>query len=119
MTNPVQREAQLSPLDQIRLAEAEVTRKIAIARKDREHTLANVQAQAKILLDEARENGKRTGRTQYREIVSEAEEEARAILAESDHRAEEIRRKGSRYMDIAVRRVVNIITGMEEDTADL
>ena len=119
MANPAQGEAQLSPLDQIRLAEAAVTRKIAIARTDKEHTLANAKAQAKILLDEARENGKRTGRTQYREIVSEAEEEARAILAGSDHRAEEIRRKGSRYMDIAVRQVVNIITGMEEDVADI
>jgi vacuolar-type H+-ATPase subunit H len=119
MAHPAQGETQLSPLDQIRLAEAAVTRKIAIARKDREHTLANAKAQAKILLDEARESGKRTGQTQYREIVSEAEEEARAILAESDHRAEEIRQKGSQYMDIAIRRVVNIITGMEEEAEDI
>lgn len=119
MTNPALREAQLSPLDQIRLAEADVTRKIAMARKDREHTLTKAKAQAKVLLDEARESGKRKGQTQYREIVSEAEEEARAILAESDHRAEEIRQKGIRYMDIAIRQVVNIITGMEEGAADI
>lgn len=119
MAIPAQGEAQLSPLDQIRLAEATVTRKIAIARKDREHTLANAQVQAKILLDESRESGTRKGQIQYREIVSEAEEEAIAILAEADHRAEEIRQKGSRYMDIAVRRVVNIITGMEDEAVNI
>ena len=119
MTNPTLRDPQLSPLDQIRLAEADVTRKIAMAREDREHTLTKAKAQAKILLEEAQESGKRKGQTQYREIVSEAEEEARAILAESDHRAEEIRQKGTRYMDFAIRQVVNIITGMEEGAADI
>lgn len=119
MTKSALGEGHLSPLDQIRLAEADVTRKIAIARKDREHTLANAKVQAKILLDEARESGKRKGQLEYREIVSEAEEEARVILAGSDHRAEELRRKGSRYMDIAIRRVVNIITGMEEEAVDI
>jgi len=117
MTNPGLREPQLSPLDQIRLAEADVTRKVAIAREDSEHTLANAKAQAKIILDKARESGKRRGQSQYREIVSEAEEMARVILAESDHLAEELQQKGIRYMDSAVRQIENIITGMEEDLA--
>lgn len=119
MTNPAFGEAQLSPLDQVRLAEADVTRKVAVAREDSEHTLTKAKAQAKILLDEARESGKRKGQTQYREIVSEAEEEARAILAGVDHRVKELRREGSRYMDIAVCQVVNIITGMEEGGTDV
>jgi vacuolar-type H+-ATPase subunit H len=119
MTNPIPRETQLSPLDKIRLAEADVTRKIAMARKDGEHTLTKAKTQAQIIVEEAQESGKRKGQTLYRDIVSEAEEEARAILAESDHRAVEIQRKGFRYMDIAVRQAVNIITGMEEDSVSI
>lgn len=114
MTNPTLDDVKLSPLDQIRLAEADVTRKIAIAREERERTLAYASEEAKKLLDEAQESGKRKGITRYREIIDEAEEKAQAILAGSEHQAEELRRKGSWSMDIAVRRVIHIITGMEE-----
>ena len=119
MANPSLGEAQLSPLDQIRMAEAEVTRKIAVAREGSEHTVINAKAQAKLLLDEARKSGERKGQAQYQEIVSEAKEEAKAILAGADHQVKELRRKGNRYMDIAVRQVVNIITGMEEGGTDI
>lgn len=117
MTNPIASEAQLSPLDQIRQAEADVTRKIAMAREDNERTLADAKAQVRMLLDRAKESGHRKGEAQYRGIVFEAEEVARAILAESDHWADELQQKGVRTMDSAVRQVVNIITGMEEDKA--
>jgi vacuolar-type H+-ATPase subunit H len=111
-------ETQLSPLDQIRQAEADVTRKVAMAREDSEHKLAEAKAQAKTRLAKARKSGKRKGQAQFREIVSEAEEVTRAILAESDHWAEELQQKGIRYMDYAVRQVVDIVSGMEEGVAD-
>ena len=117
MANPAAGEAQLSPLDQVRLAEANVTRKVAAALKNREHSLTKTKAQAKLLLDEARQRGEREGQIQYREIVSEAEEKARAVRAGANHEAEELRLRGSRKMGVAVRRVVNIITGIEEDEA--
>jgi vacuolar-type H+-ATPase subunit H len=113
MTNPALREAQLSPLDQIRIAEADVTRKIAAAREQREHLLAKAKARANELLNEAEESGRREGQIAYREIVAKAEEEAKAILAGANHRAKELRRAGNRQMDTAVRQVVNIVTGME------
>ena len=106
--------AQLSPLDQIRAAEADVTRKIAKARKDREHILAKTRAQANEMMIEAQENGQREGQLQYRQILSVAEEEAKAILAEAKQRAYELQHQSSQYMDTAVRHVVNIVCGMEE-----
>ena len=115
MANPALGEAQLSPLDQVRLAEANVTRMVAAALENNEHTLMEAKAQAKLLMDEARQNGEREGRNQYREIISGAEEEARAVRAVAVHRAEELRKKGNRRMNIAVHRVINIITGMEEE----
>ena len=117
MANPEVGEAQLSPLDQVRLAEANVTRQVAAALENSEQSIKKAKAQAKLLLDEARQKGEREGQIQYREIVSEAEEKARAVRADADHEAEELRLRGSRKMDIAVRRVVNIVTGIEEDEA--
>lgn len=117
MANPAEGEAQLSPLDQVRLAEANVTRKVAAAHDNSEHSLTDAKAQAKLLLDEARQNGERKGQIQYREIVSEAEEKARAVRAGADQQVEELRQKGGQKIGVAVRRVVNIITGIEEDEA--
>ena len=113
MINPGQRDAHLSPLDQIRLAEADVTRKIAKVREDHERILTNAQTQAKEMVVAAEESGQREGETQYREIIFEAEEEAKAILAGAKHQATALRRKGNRHMDTAVRQVVNIVTGMD------
>lgn len=109
-----QKEAQLSPLDQIRLAEAEVTRKIAVARRDCEQILADAKTEAQLQLVDARENGKRKGRARFRDIVTEAEEEARAIRAGAEHRARLLLRQGNRKMDIAIHQVVNIVTGTVE-----
>jgi vacuolar-type H+-ATPase subunit H len=106
--------AQLSPLDQIRAAEADVTRKIAKARKDREHILAKTRAQANEMMIEAQESGRLEGQRQYRQILSEAEEDAKAILAEAKQCAQELQHQGSQYLNTAVRHVVIIVCGMEE-----
>ena len=117
MANPAGGKAQLTPLDQIRLAEVNVTRKVAAALENSDHSLTNAKTQAKLLLDEARQKGKHKGQIQYREIISEAEEKARAVRAGADQQVEALRQKGGRKMGAAVRRVVNIIAGSEEDEA--
>lgn len=111
-------ETRLSPLDQIRLAEAEVTRKIAAARRDCEEILADAKAEAQVLLDSARARGKRRGQVRYREVIAEADEEARGIRAGAEHRANMLRAQGKGRMGLAIHEVVNIVTGMDEGTSE-
>ena len=104
-------ETELSPLDQIRMAEANVARKIALSRELAEIRVAQARFQARLLVDEARESGKRDGLARYQEIISKAEEEAGAILAESHARVEMLRCEGNRRMDTAVDQVVETLLG--------
>lgn len=106
-----QMKTELSPLDQIRMAEANVARKIALSRELAEIRVAQAGFQARLLVDEARESGKRDGQARYQEIISTAEEEARAILAESHARVETLRCEGIRRMDMAVDQVVETLVG--------
>ena len=107
-----------SPLDQIRHAEAEVTRRVAAARRAAEATSQKVQAQAEGIKYHACETGQLEGQAQYREIIFRAEEEARALVAQAHSQAEIMRRQGDLCMDDVVRRAVEIVVGLEEETAD-
>lgn len=99
----------LSPLDQIRLAEAEVTRKIVAAREASEHAIAEARAQAALLKKQAHDAGARQGQIRHKEIVSRAEEEARAIDEHAHNQAGELRRKGQTRMDVAIEEVTSIV----------
>lgn len=105
--------AELSPLDQIRQSEAEVTRQIAAARESAETKVAEARAQATQLKRQAREAGSRAGQASYREILTTAEEGAQVIQAQANQRARELRRKGETRMEEAIRRAVALVIGFE------
>jgi vacuolar-type H+-ATPase subunit H len=102
-----------TPLDQIRQAEAEVTRKIAAAREATKLTVSDAQVQAAVILDKARETGRREGQAQYREITSKAEDETRALIAQANQQADELHRNGEQRMEAAFRWAVNVVIGLE------
>ena len=107
--------AELSPLDQIRLAEAEITRKTVTAREDSERRLAEARTQAARIKKQAREAGTRAGKVQYKEIVSRAEEEACAITAHAQNQVENLQQKGRSRMEMAVEYAVSIVLGLDKD----
>lgn len=118
MSSPTKAEAEFSPLDQIRQTEADVVRQIASAREAAGHTVAQAKTQAKDLLGDARQIGGREGEKRYREIVSNAEEEAQAIIAQARKRAERLRRRGRQRLAIGVRQAMNVVIGLEEAGED-
>jgi vacuolar-type H+-ATPase subunit H len=108
----------LSPLDQIRQVEAEVTRQIAAAREAADHTISEAGSQVSGLLDEARVSGRHRGQTRYKEIISGAEEEARALVSQAHNQADDLRRKGKRRMTTAVRHAASLVIGLEGSSED-
>lgn len=109
-------EAERSPVDQIRQAEAEVTRRVAAARKVADQALAIAQSQAADLKRQAVQAGRRDGEARYQEIISQAENEARAILAQARSQAQQLCQDGNLRMDDAVRHAVAIIIGRDSET---
>ena len=118
MSSPTKTEAEFSPLDQIRQTEADVVRQIASAREAAGHTVAQAKTQAKDLLDDARQIGGREGEKRYREIISNAEEEAQAIIAQARNRAEHLRRRAGQRLAVGVRRALDIVIGLDEAGED-
>ena len=109
-------EAERPPVDQIRQAEAQVTRRIAAARRVADQALANAQSQAADLKRQALQAGRRDGKARHQEIMSQAEEEARAILAQARSQAQQLCQDGTRRMDDAVGHAVAIILGQDAET---
>jgi len=112
-------ELELSPLDQIRQTEAEVTRKIAATRKVAEQLVEDAHKQAAILKREARESGTREGQARYKALISKTEEEAQALIAEAQSQAKKLRRHGKERMQIGVNRGANFVINLAEDTKDI
>jgi vacuolar-type H+-ATPase subunit H len=111
-------DTELSPLDQIRQAEADVTRQIAAAREAAARTVVEARRHVRDLLDEAREMGRRRGQIRYKEIVSQAEEESQALVFQAHNQAESLHHTGKRRMSTAVRQAVNLVIGLQDDGAD-
>lgn len=108
-------EIDLSPLDQIRQTEAEVTRKIAAAREHSEQILRDAHRQANAIKREASEAGRQEGEARYRTIISRTEEESRAIVAEAKAQARKLRKRGQGRMHTGVRLAINFIIVQEEN----
>lgn len=108
-------EHELSPLDRVRQAEAGVAGRIAGSREEAERTVARAGEQARVLIEEGREVGRREGQAQYRRLILQAQDEARAICLESQERVAVLRRAEVEWMDAAVRRVVAILTAAGEE----
>lgn len=108
-----QPETMLSPLDQIRQAEAEVTRRLAAVREAAALRVEEAHKQAANLKSAAWELGMREGQARYRAIIQQAEEEASEIVAQAQLRCERLRRQGEQRMPEAVALVVNLVIGVE------
>ena len=104
---------ELSPLDQIRLVEAEITRKIAAGREASARLIAEARVQAARFKKEAREAGNREGQIRYKEIVSKAEEDAQAIMAHAHNQAYDLRRKGQARMETAIQEAISVVLGVK------
>lgn len=104
---------ELSPLDQIRQTEAEVTRRIAAAREAAEKTVEKARGEAAKRKAAAREAGRLEGQAQLKENLARAEEEARALVAQAHHQADELRRRGRQRMHKAVQFAICVVLGLE------
>jgi len=118
MRSPPNPEVRLSPLDQIRHVEAEITRQIAAARETAEKTVAQERTQAARLKREAQEAGRREGQSRYKDLVADAEGETRVIVTQAHQRAEDLRQRGQRQMSKAIHHAVKIILGDIESPED-
>jgi vacuolar-type H+-ATPase subunit H len=108
-------EFELSPLDQIRQTEAEVTRRIAAAREMAEQRVDQARKETASMVAQAREAGLREGQVRYQEIILEAKEEAKQFEVNAQRQSEEIRLRGEQRMEQAVQQVVSIVIGLEDD----
>ena len=108
----------LSPLDQIRQVEADIVRQVAAAREAADEKIKHAQNQVKEILVQARESGRNQGASRYKTIVSNAEEEAHAIVSQAHNKANRLRHKGKQRMSAAVRQAVNLIVYVEDDGED-
>lgn len=106
-------EVELSPLDQIRQAEAEVTRLLAAVRETAGLRVEEAHRQAASLKSAAWEQGMQEGRARYQVIIQQAEEEARELVAQAQLRCERLRCQGEQRMPKAVAWVVNLVIGFE------
>ena len=103
----------LSALDQIRLAEAEITRKVVKAREAAEQSLINARAEAVLLKKQADEAGNREGQIRFKGIVSKAEDEAHALVAHAHNQATDLRRRGQAHMETAIQEAISILLGVK------
>lgn len=114
MTEPLSA-VELSPLDQIRLAEAEIARKTVAARENLERSLIEARKRAAKIKEDARKIGTRAGKVQFKEMVSGAEEEAYAITAHAQHQADSYHQKGYSRMERAIEYAADIVLGLKTD----
>jgi vacuolar-type H+-ATPase subunit H len=103
------------PLDQIRQAEAEATRRIAAAHETVKQTIDNAHAHVTQIKSQAREAGISAGKQQYNQIVANAEEEARILIAQANQLAENLRRTGEQRINEAVRYAMGVVVGQKGD----
>jgi len=105
----------LSLLDQIRLVEAEITRKIVAAREASVQQAVNARLQAALLKKQAGEKGEREGQIRYKETIAKAEEQAHVIITQAQHEADTLRRSGQARMEQGIHESLNIVMGMKGD----
>lgn len=108
-------DADLSPLEQIRHAEAEVTRRVASARQAAERTLVKARTQAAQQRNQAQKEGQSEGQAQYQASIASAEEEARQILDQAQKQADALLLRGQAHLYAAVCQAVEFIIGVGGD----
>jgi vacuolar-type H+-ATPase subunit H len=107
-------EIELSPLDQIRQSESEITRKIAAARESAVHSLDAARQEAARIVAQAREDGYREGQARYQEILEAAEAEAIHYVDLAQEDVRQLSQRGSQRMQLAIQQVVSLVIGSAE-----
>lgn len=106
-------QSEIPPLDRIRKAEAEATRRVAEARGIAEQAITKANSQAELLRIQAREAGQRDGQAYYQQIIDEAEEQAEELIALAHKRAKDLRRRGELRIGVGVSHVIKLILDLE------
>ena len=101
----------LSPLDQIRQAEAEIARKIIAAREASIRNAETASVQGAQLKKQAEEKGKRDGQIRCKETIAAAEEESKLILAQAQEEADALRKHGHAQIKQAVAEALAVVLG--------
>lgn len=102
-------EDRLSPLDFIRHAEAEVTRRVVATREAADRSTAEAASEAQSLIEQAHLAGRQEGQAKYAEIVNSAETEAEATIIQVQQRVEQMLEDGQRRIDAAVQLVLDVM----------
>ena len=105
----------LSPLDQIRQAEAESARQVTLAKSASDQEVEQARQQAAELVEEARREGLKEGIAKQKTLLGEASEAAEACLAAAQLRAENILSRKMELLETAVDDVLCIVLGEIED----
>ena len=111
----MKKEDNISPIEQIRRAEAEVTRQVAAAREAAEETLQAAKAQAARLHAEALQEGKQEGEQHCQQIIDQAKEAASQIVIQANEQAKEMRRNGLLHMDRVAQQALHYVLDMQAD----
>ena len=109
----------LSPLDQVRLVESEITRQLTAARVDAEQRIAQARLHTEQRKREAAEQSKQEGQALLKERIALAEEEARVIKAQTSRKSVELKNKGRQRMKEAVQFAVGFVIGLHKQDQDL
>jgi vacuolar-type H+-ATPase subunit H len=104
----------LSPLDQIRQAEAEMNRAIAVARQLASRSSPKPSNEPDLKRQARERRARRQGSLQSDDIGGRAE--ACAITSEACSRAQEMRSKGQYLLEQGVRYAIGIVISPPEDT---
>lgn len=110
--------SELSPLDQIRQTETNITRQIAAARVSVGRSVEDARIQATQIKRQAQEKGWREGHAVYNDILLQAEEKAHIIVAHAKQWADEIQLKAEQQMEQAVKQAVLIVIDPEGNVED-
>lgn len=110
--------SELSPLDQIRQREADVTRRIAAARESAGRSIDRARRDATRIKHQAGEDGAREGKERYRAVLLQAKSEADAIVDQAHKLAEDIEQRGKRRLEEAVCQAVDIVIAATEYSED-
>ena len=114
---PMKKKDNLSPIEKIRQAEAEITRQIAAARETAEGSLQAAKIQAERLHAEAIQQGKREGEKLYRLKLDQAREAAAQIVSEANKRAVEMRQNSISNMDDVIQQALYYLLNLQTDQA--
>ena len=104
-----------TPLEKIRLAEAEVSRQIAAARQAAEEIVADAHRQAATLKEDALDAGHLAGQKAAQEHLAQIQTEASRMIAQAQVQTEASSQHGVEHIDAAVKYAVLFVIGLPEE----